>query len=120
MPYQGFMKSKQYPATNPNWTKVKVMGNLNCSMIDLPVFDDMAEDRYHREQSRMNSAVDGLASVVVGGGVAGLAKLCRRGEGDCEGIHLLANDVMSDGFSVRSTFGSISWRQSFLMILKYN
>ena len=42
----GLMKSRQYPATNPNWMKVRVTGYRNVVIIDFPVLDERAEVVY--------------------------------------------------------------------------
>lgn len=62
----GLMNSKQYPATKPNCTNVKVTGYRNWVRIALPVLDDIADDMYHSEHKRTNRTVEadiGRASV---------------------------------------------------------
>lgn len=62
---KGLMNSKQYPATKPNCTKVRVTGYRNCVRMALPVFEDRAEEVYHSPQRRINRTVatDGASSV---------------------------------------------------------
>lgn len=57
----GLIKSKQYPATKPNCTNVRVMGYLNWFRIVLPVFDDNADAEYQRAQSMQNRSIDGVS-----------------------------------------------------------
>ena len=65
----GDMKSRQKPATNPNWIKVRVIGYLNCVRIAFPVLEERAEVVYQRLHRRMKTAVeaagvdDGMADV---------------------------------------------------------
>lgn len=59
----GLMKSKQYPATKPNCTKVKVTGYRNCVRMALPVLEDRADVVYHNPQRRIKRmvAIDGTS-----------------------------------------------------------
>ena len=50
----GDMNSKQYAATKPNWTKVKVTGYRNWLRMTLPVLEESAEDEYQQMQSSTN------------------------------------------------------------------
>ena len=55
----GLANSKQNAATKPNWTIVNVMGYLNWVRMAFPVFDDIAEDMYHSEQSMQKRIILG-------------------------------------------------------------
>lgn len=66
----GLMNSKQYPATNPNWTNVRVMGYLNWMRIALPVLEERADDVYQRAQRRTKRTEDGSGSSSGIGGTA--------------------------------------------------
>jgi hypothetical protein len=61
----------EYPATNANCTKVRVTGYLNRVRIDLPVLELRAEERYHRQQRRMNPTVEAEGTVKPVRGVDG-------------------------------------------------
>jgi hypothetical protein len=54
----GVINRPQYDATKANWINVRVMGYRNWFIIDLPVFEDIADVAYHREHKRMNLTVD--------------------------------------------------------------
>lgn len=61
----------QYAATNANWTKVRVTGYRNRVRMDLPVLEEKAEERYHRQQRKTKPAVEAegrSATIEVEGG----------------------------------------------------
>jgi hypothetical protein len=59
----GDMKSRQYAATKPNCTNVRVTGYRNWFMMAFPVLDDKAEEAYQRLQRRTKRAVGTEGSV---------------------------------------------------------
>lgn len=65
-PSSGRLQSRQRPATKKNCTMVRVTGNLKWLRMTLPVFEESAEDVYHKEHSATKRIVSSPGTVTCG------------------------------------------------------